>query len=87
MLRAAGEGDQPSQQIVLQSVAGLLDLATRVAEKLFTVTLLDSVRAGLSGPILTHPVVVEALTLRSELPLAPVEGKPIEGVRRLLDKY
>jgi N-acetylglucosamine kinase-like BadF-type ATPase len=87
VLRAAGEGDQPSQQIVLQSVAGLLDLATRVAEKLFTASLLDTVRAGLSGPILTHPVVVEALTLRSELPLAPVEGKPIEGVRRLLDTY
>jgi N-acetylglucosamine kinase-like BadF-type ATPase len=87
VLRAAGERDQAALQIVLQSVAGLLDLATHVAEKLFTASLLDTVRTGLSGPILTHPVVVEALTLRSALPLAPVEGKPIEGVRRLLDKY
>jgi hypothetical protein len=42
------------------------------------------VTAGLSGPILTHPVVAPVLAARSPLPLAPVEGTPIEGVRRLL---
>ena len=87
VLRLAGDGDQIAQQIVFQSTAGLLDLATQVAGKLFSTTLLDSVRAGLSGPILTHPVVIQALAARSPLVLAPVEGKPIEGVRRLLDKY
>ena len=87
VLRLAGEGDQMAQQIVFQSTAGLLDLALQVAGKLFSVSLLDSVRTGLSGPILTHPVVVQALAARSPLPLAPVEGKPIEGVRRLLDKH
>ncbi len=87
VLRLAGDGDQIAQQIVFQSTAGLLDLATQVAGKLFSSTLLDTVRTGLSGPILTHPVVMQALAARSPLVLAPVEGKPIEGVRRLLDKY
>jgi N-acetylglucosamine kinase-like BadF-type ATPase len=87
VLRLAGEGDQAAQPIVFKSVAGLLDLATRVAGKLFPSSLLETVPAGLSGPILTDPVVMQALAARSRLPLAPVEGKPIEGVRRLLDKY
>ena len=87
VLRLAADGDQPAQQIIFQSAAGLLDLAIRVAEKLFPANLMDTVRAGLSGPILTHPIVVQALMARSPLALAPVEGKPIEGVRRLLDKY
>jgi N-acetylglucosamine kinase-like BadF-type ATPase len=87
VLQLAGEGDQPAQQVVFQSVAGLLDLAVLVAGKLFPKTPLESVPAGLSGPILTSPVVVRALAARSPLPLAPVEGKPIEGVRRLLEKF
>ncbi|HWA08664.1 MAG TPA: BadF/BadG/BcrA/BcrD ATPase family protein [Opitutaceae bacterium] len=87
VLRLAGDGDLVAQQIVFQSVAGLVDLARGVAEKLFSSSLLDTVRSGLSGPILTHPVVVQAMAARSPLVLAPVEGKPIEGVRRMLDKY
>jgi N-acetylglucosamine kinase-like BadF-type ATPase len=87
VLGLAAEGDRQAQQIVFQSAAGLLDLAIQVAGRLFSATMLHTVGAGLSGPILTHPVVVEALMARSPLPLAPVDGKPIEGVRRLLDKY
>jgi glucosamine kinase len=55
-----------------------------VAAKLFPEVALDTLPAGLSGPILTHPVVVAALAARTPLALAPVEGTPIEGVRRLL---
>jgi glucosamine kinase len=84
VLRLASEGDQTAQALVVDSAAELLALATRVATSLFPTTSLDTLRAGLSGPILTHAVVVQALAPRSPLPLAPVEGMPIDGVRRLL---
>lgn len=84
LLRLASEGDPTANQLVLESTAGLLALATRVATKLFPDTPLDTLPAGLSGPILTHPAVVQSLAPRSPLSLAPVEGTPIEGVRRLL---
>ena len=84
VLRLANEGDQTAHTLVVDSVTELLALATRVATRLFPDMPLDTLRAGLSGPILTHPVVVQALTPRSPLPLAPVVGSPIDGVRRLL---
>ena len=84
VLRLANEGDHVAQQLVVESTAELLALATRVAAKLFPNIALDTLPAGLSGPILTHPVVVAALAARTPLALAPVEGTPIEGVRRLL---
>ncbi len=84
ILRLAAEGDHTAHQLVLDSASELLGLAARVAAKLFPDTALDTLPAGLSGPILTHPVVVAALAARSPLALAPVEGSPIEGVRRLL---
>jgi glucosamine kinase len=84
ILRLASEGDRTAHQLVLESIGELLTLATRVATKLFPNTALDTLPAGLSGPILTHPVVVAALTSRAPFALAPVEGTPIEGVRRLL---
>lgn len=84
ILRLASEGDRTAGQIVADSTGELLDFAMRVATKLFPDTSLDTVPAGLSGPILTHPVVAPALAARSPLPLAPVEGTPIDGVRRLL---
>jgi N-acetylglucosamine kinase-like BadF-type ATPase len=84
VLRLASEGDPTARQIVLESCDELLALATRVASKLFSKPELTSLPAGLSGPILTHPLVAAALTSRSPLSLAPVAGTPIEGVRRLL---
>lgn len=84
VLRLASEGDHTAHQLVLESTAELLTLATRVATKLFPDIALDTLPAGLSGPILTHPVVLQALAPRSPLPLQPVTGTPIEGVRRLL---
>ena len=84
MLALAAKGDPAARALALDSASGLLDLAISVAGKLFPNAAPGSVRAGLSGPILTHPVVVQALTARSPLPYAPVEGAPIEGVRRLV---
>lgn len=84
ILRLAAEGDHTAHQLVVESVTELLTLATRVAAKLFPDTALDTLPAGLSGPILTHPVVQTALGSRTPLALAPVEGAPIEGVRRLV---
>jgi glucosamine kinase len=84
ILRLASEGDHIAQQLVLESSSDLLTLATRVATKLFAGIALDTLPAGLSGPILTHPVVTAALSSRAPFALAPVEGTPIEGVRRLL---
>ncbi len=84
LLRLASEGDAAAHQLIVDSVSELLALALQVAAKLFPATALDTLPAGLSGPILTHPVVKQILTSRSPLALAPVEGTPIEGVRRLL---
>jgi glucosamine kinase len=86
VLRLASEGDRTATQLVAESTGELLDFAVRVATKLFPDVALDTVPAGLSGPILTHPVVAPVLAMRSPLPLAPVEGTPIEGVRRLLHR-
>lgn len=84
ILRLASEADPTAQHLVVESAAELLALGTQVATKLFPDTPLDTVPTGLSGPLLTHPVVWEACVARSPLPLKPVEGTPIEGVRRLL---
>jgi glucosamine kinase len=84
VLRLAGEGDAAAKRLVIESAGELFQLASAVATKLFPDTPLGSVRAGLSGPILTHPLILQELAARSPLSLAPVEGTPIEGVRRLL---
>ncbi len=84
VLHLASEGDETARQLVLDSAKGLLDLAVQVATRLFVATPLDAVPAGLSGPILTHPAVLAALSPRSPLPLTPLTAAPIEGVQRLL---
>jgi len=84
VLHLAREGDHTAHQLIVDSVAELLELAARVVTKLFPDTPADALRAGLSGPILTHPVVREVLAPRSPLPLVPVSAAPIEGVRRLV---
>ena len=84
VLRLASEGDYTAQQLTAESTGDLLALAVRVATILFPGIALDTLPAGLSGPILTHPAVAHALAARSPLALAPVEGPPIEGVRRLV---
>ena len=84
VFRLASEGDLTALALVVDSAAELLALATRVAAKLFPATPLDTVRAGLSGAILIHPLILDALAARTPLPLTPITAPPIEGVRRLL---
>lgn len=84
VLRLASEGDHSAHALIVESAGELIDLAARVVTHLFPDTAADMLRAGLSGPILTHPVVREVLAPRSPLPLVPVVGTPIDGVRRLL---
>ena len=84
VLRLAAEGDYTAHLLILESAGELLDLAVRVASKLFPETPTDELRVGLSGAILTHPVVQQALAPRSPLPLVAITAAPIEGVRRLL---
>ena len=69
---------------MISSTGALLDLAISVATKLFSASKLGTVNAGLSGPILNHPLVVEAFAARSPFALAPIMETPIEGVRQLL---
>jgi glucosamine kinase len=86
VFRLANEGDDTALTLVVDSAAELLALATRVATKLFPETPLDTVPAGLSGAVLTHPLVVAALAPRTPLPLTPITEAPIEGVRRLVTR-
>lgn len=84
VLRLASEGDGTAQALVAETVAELAGLATKMAARLFPTVALDALRSGLSGTILTHPFVIATVTPRTPLPLAPVEGAPIDGVRHLL---
>lgn len=84
VLRLASEGDHTAHQLIVESTGELLELASRVVAKLFPAVPVETLRAGLSGPILTHDVVRRLLAPRSPLPLVPVTEPPIEGVRRLV---
>jgi len=84
LLRLAEEGDHAAHQIVSESITALLQLAEDVITKLFPGWHRDTLRAGVSGPILTHAAVRPLLATRSSLNLRPVDEAPVEGVRRLL---
>jgi len=84
VLRLAEEGDHAAHQVVAESITALLQLAEDVITKLFSGWHRDTLRAGVSGPILTHAAVRPILNTRSSLNLRPIDDLPIEGVRRLL---
>lgn len=86
VVRLAAEGDHTAHQLVVESAGELLHLAVRVATQLFPDRALDSIRTGISGPILTQPSVLAALAPLCPLPLQVVTDAPIEGVRRLLTR-
>jgi N-acetylglucosamine kinase-like BadF-type ATPase len=86
VLHLAAEGDLVAHQLILDACQPLLDLAQRVTIKLFSAVPPKQLRAGLSGPILTHPAVIATLGSRSSLPFFAITERPIEGVRRLLMK-
>lgn len=84
ILALAEAGNAVARGFVVESAGELLELGLGVARKLFPSDPLESLRAGLSGPILTHAFIAEELARRSPLRLALVADPPIEGVRRLL---
>ena len=84
VLDLAEHGDEYAAKVIRDACLPLLALAERIAAKLFPVTGLSHLPAGLSGPILTHPVVRTLFRSRTILPLETVPATPIEGVRRLL---
>lgn len=86
ILRLATAGDPAAKGLVVECAGELVALATKVAAKLFPGIPLDTIPAGLSGPILTQPAIAAALAPLTPLPLVCVEGTPIDGVRRLLLK-
>jgi N-acetylglucosamine kinase-like BadF-type ATPase len=83
-LELAEQGNAAARELVLTSVTELLGLAHAVAAKLFPDQPVRTIPAGLSGPILTHPLVAEHLKAMSSLPLQVIAARPIEGVRQLL---
>jgi glucosamine kinase len=84
VLRLADEGDAVAREVAIASAVELLDLANRVAEKLFPNMAPEKIPAGLGGALLNHPIVSAALAARTRLALTPITEPPIEGVRRLL---
>ena len=84
ILRLAAEGDAAAHHVLVESATELLELAHRVVAKLFPGTPLATIPSGLSGALLTHPLVAAALAPRTSLVLTPITAPPIEGVRRLL---
>lgn len=84
VLQLAAADNPAAKQVVVQSAIELLEIAVRLGEQLFSESMLDRIAAGLSGPILTQPAVRDVLAQRAPFALSPVEGTPIEGVRRML---
>ncbi|GAB5562482.1 MAG: BadF/BadG/BcrA/BcrD ATPase family protein [Synoicihabitans sp.] len=84
VLHLASEGDESCIQMVLDSAEPLVEIAVRVATRLFPQTPLDEIPCGLTGPVMTHPVVAEMLIPRTPLPLKRITEAPIEGVHQLL---
>lgn len=80
----AARGDQTALGIILTSADELLACAEAAARTFIGTQTLNTLPAGVSGPILTQPFVMEALRSRSQLSLKPLTEPPIEGVRRLL---
>jgi glucosamine kinase len=84
VLDLAHSGDPAATVAVAESVGALLDLALDVASRVFPDMPAQSLRAGVSGPILNHPGALQLLGSRSDFALSPILEPPIEGVRLLL---
>ncbi|OAM88788.1 ATPase [Termitidicoccus mucosus] len=82
----AETGDAAGLAVVTEASRPLLDLAARVAERLFPGDAPADVPAFVSGRVLARPAIHAHLQARTALTLAAVTAAPIEGVRRLLLK-
>lgn len=86
ILHLASEGDPTARQMVHASARPLLDIAVQFASRLFPETALDTIPAGVSGPILTNPLMLRWWAHHSPLPVTAVSAPPIDGVQRLLQQ-
>lgn len=86
VMKLATDGDVPAREVAIASASELLDLALRVVDKLFPGAPAESLTAGLSGALLTHPLVAAALAARTSLRFVLITDAPIEGVRRLVTR-
>jgi glucosamine kinase len=84
VLGLAENGDPAARTVVAASASELVELARRVADKLFPGVPLGQVPAGLSGALLTHPLVFATLQGQATFRFGRVTESPIEGVRRLV---
>ena len=84
ILALAKAGDPAAEAIVADSVGELANLASRVSASLFPGAKKGDYPAGLSGPILNHPVSRRILSSHRSLSFTPVEGTPLDGLRKLL---
>lgn len=88
LLELAQTGNEPAQQVLIESLTGLIEQGEVVTARLFGI---QSTTCGVSGAILNHPAA--AATLRNlvasrgwAVSLNFVTATPIEGVRRLLTR-
>lgn len=84
VLGLAGAGDAAARDLAVASTGDLLDQALHLAAKLFPAESHATLTAGLSGPILNHPVVRSELQRRAPFAFKAITEAPIEGVRRML---
>ena len=88
LLELAQTGNEPAQQVLIESLTGLVEQGEVVTARLFGT---QAATCGVSGAILNHPAA--ASTLRNlvgarnwAVSLQFITATPIEGVRRLLVK-
>lgn len=84
----AEEEDEEAVAILEESLSGIVAIACAVADKV-SLPSDESLPCGLSGPVISHPLAIKILERllkkngRTWRP-APIEARPIEGVRQLL---
>ncbi|MBX3750805.1 MAG: ATPase [Opitutaceae bacterium] len=88
LLELAQAGNEPAQQVLIESLTGLVEQGEVVTARLFGN---QATTCGVSGAILNHPAA--AATLRNlvasrswAVSLSFITATPIEGVRRLLTR-
>jgi N-acetylglucosamine kinase-like BadF-type ATPase len=92
VVELAGQGCAPAQRVIVESLTDVSALVNAVCSRLFPgATIHAPVPCGVSGALLNQPpcwfaLCALAATHAWPVELRPVTARPIEGVRRLLQK-
>ena len=92
VVELAGRNCAPARRAIAESLTGLSPLVNAVCSRLFPDATMESpVFCGISGALLNQPPCWSALRELAAaqawpVQLGPVTGRPIDGVRRLLQK-